>query len=134
MSNERCGKDVLIQKMMSAKYEILKKLVRMSGMKKRWTAKSADELLAYKRKQNAKNRIPSLTDRDVIVTRMEIMGFPVLRMTHRQKTDRANLFLIGGGMVSPPRPASIRKALRFAADLEQRGQDHALHVRSGFRL
>jgi len=115
-ATERHGKEIRVKKMMSVKYEILKKLVRTMGMKKRWTAKSADELLAYKRKQNAKNRIPNLHDRDILVTRMEIMGFPVLRMTHRQKTDRANLFLIGGGMVSPPRPASIKKALRFAKE------------------
>ena len=31
-------------------------------------------------------------------------------------TDRANLFLIGGGMISAPRPGSIKKALRFARE------------------
>lgn len=105
-----------MQKMMSVKYEILKKLVRMSGMKERWMTKSTDELLADRRRHNAKNKIPSLRDKNIIVTHMEIMGFPVLRFTHRQKTDKANLFLIGGGMINPPRPASIRKALRFAKE------------------
>ncbi|MBR2810850.1 MAG: alpha/beta hydrolase [Solobacterium sp.] len=44
------------------------------------------------------------------------MGFPVLMMVHRERTDHACLFLIGGGMISAPRPASIRKALRFAKE------------------
>ncbi|MBR2528556.1 MAG: recombinase family protein [Blautia sp.] len=29
----------------------------------------------------------------------------------KKKTDRANLFLIGGGMISTPRQSSVRKAL-----------------------
>ena len=44
------------------------------------------------------------------------MGFPVLKLIHREHTDRANLFLIGGGMISAPRPASVKKALRFAKE------------------
>ena len=44
------------------------------------------------------------------------MGFPVLKLIHREHTDRADLFLIDGGMISAPRPASIKKALRFAEE------------------
>ena len=44
------------------------------------------------------------------------MGFPVLKLIHKQPADHANLFLIGGGMISAPRPGSIRKALRFAKE------------------
>ena len=101
---------------MSLKYEILKRLVKASGMKKSWTAMSNEELLADRRRKNAKNKIPTLRDKDFIITRVDVMGFPVLKMIHKQRTDKANLFLIGGGMIMSPRPASIKKALRFAKE------------------
>ena len=101
---------------MSVKYEILKRLVKASGIKKRWVAQSTEELLESRRKSNAKNRIPELKDEAFEISRIDVMGFPVLKMIHRQHTDRANLFLIGGGMISAPRPGSIRKALRFAKE------------------
>ena len=101
---------------MTLKYEILKRLVRLAGIKRQWTAKSTEELLDSRRKANAKNRIPDLQDPDFDISRAEVMGCPVLKLIHRKSADRANLFLIGGGMVSAPRPASIRKALRFAKE------------------
>jgi len=61
-------------------------------------------------------RYPELKDDDFIIDRIEVMGFPVLTMIHKQKTTKANLFLIGGGMISAPRPGSIKKALRFAKE------------------
>ena len=101
---------------MSIKYEILKKLVRAAGIKKHWVGKSTEELLENRRKQNAKNRIPDLKDDAFQISRIEVMGFPVLKLIHKQPADRANLFLIGGGMISAPRPGSIKKALRFAKE------------------
>ena len=41
---------------MSVQYEILNKLVKLSGMKNRGTM-SAAEIVALKKKENAKNRI-----------------------------------------------------------------------------
>lgn len=101
---------------MTLKYEILKRLVKAAGIKNHWTGKSTEELLENRRKQNAKNRIPDLKDPAFEITRIEVMGCPVLKMIHKQPTDRANLFLIGGGMISAPRPGSIKKALRFAKE------------------
>ena len=101
---------------MSLKYEILKRLVKMIGLKKRWTGMSTEELLASRRKENAKNKIPDLKDDEFDISRIEVMGCPVLKFIHKQKTDRANLFLIGGGMISAPRPGSVRKALKFAKE------------------
>ncbi len=101
---------------MTVKYEILKRLVKASGLKKRWIAKSTAELLENRRRRNARNRIPALRDPEIEVSRIDVMGFPVLKMIHREKKKKANLFLIGGGMISAPRPASIRKALRFARE------------------
>ena len=101
---------------MSLKYEVLKRLVRASGIKKRWMAQSTEELLEGRRKQNAKNRIPVLKDDDFIISQIQVSGFPVLKLIHKEPTDHANLFLIGGGMISAPRPGSIKKALRFARE------------------
>ena len=101
---------------MSVKYEILKRLVKAANIKKMWTGMSTEELLENRRRQNAKNRIPDLKDDAFDISRIEIMGCPVLKLIHRKKADRANLFLIGGGMVSAPRPGSIKKALRFAKE------------------
>ena len=101
---------------MSVKYEILKRLVKAAGIKKIWLSKSTEELLENRRKQNAANRIPDLKDDDFQITRVRVMGHTVLKMIHKQPSERANLFLIGGGMISAPRPGSIKKALRFAKE------------------
>ena len=57
-----------------------------------------EELLENRRKQNAKNRIPALNDEAFEFSRIEVMGFPLLKLIHKEHADRANLFLIGGGM------------------------------------
>ena len=101
---------------MSFKYELLKKLVVAAGLKKRWLSVTTEELLEDRRKQNAKNRIPALKDDAFEFSRIDVMGFPVLKLIHKEHTNRANLFLIGGGMISAPRPASVKKALRFARE------------------
>ena len=101
---------------MSVKYEVLKKIVAASGLKKRWLSATTEELLENRRKQNAKNRIPALKDDAFEFSRIDVMGFPVLKLIHKQPANKANLFLIGGGMISAPRRASIKKALRFARE------------------
>lgn len=101
---------------MSFKYEILKRLVKAVNIKKMWTGMSTEELLENRRRLNARNRIPFLKDEAFHISRIEVMGFPVLKMVHKKKTDKADLFLIGGGMISAPRPASIKKALQFARE------------------
>ncbi|MDO5439699.1 MAG: alpha/beta hydrolase fold domain-containing protein [Erysipelotrichaceae bacterium] len=101
---------------MSLKYEILKRIVKMVNIRGRWEGMTTEELLETKRKQNAKNVIPELKDAEFVISRTEVLGFPVLKMIHKKKTEKANLFLIGGGMITAPRPGSIRKALRFAKE------------------
>ncbi|MBR1683757.1 MAG: alpha/beta hydrolase [Clostridia bacterium] len=105
---------------MSVTYEVLKTLVKATGMKKSWVGKSTEELLEDRRKQNAKNRIPSLSDPELIISTTQVMGFPVVKMIHKQASIHATLFLIGGGMISAPRPDAVKKCLRFA---KQTGQD-----------
>ena len=94
---------------MSLHYEILKRLVKAVNIKKRWLSVSTEELLENRRKQNAKNRIPYLSDAAFEISSMEVNGCPVLKFVHKQRTDRANLFIIGGGMISAPHPGSVKK-------------------------
>ncbi len=101
---------------MSIKYECLKSLVRTTGIKRLWVSKSTEELLENRRRQNEKNRIPDLKDDAFEISRIDVMGFPVLKLIHKVRVDRSNLFLIGGGMVSAPRPGSVKKALRIAKE------------------
>ena len=101
---------------MSLKYEIAKKIVRMVNIRKMFKADSPEALADKARAMNEKNRIPELRDNEIEITRIDVMGFPVLKMTHRKKTDKANLFIIGGGMIRSPRPGSIKKALKIAKE------------------
>ena len=101
---------------MSLKYEILKCLVKTINIKKQWTGMSTEEFLENRRKQNAKLRIPDLSDPDFDISRIRVMDCTVLRFIHKKKTEKANLFIIGGGMVMSPRPGSVRKALKFAKE------------------
>ena len=99
---------------LSLKYRVLRGLVKAANIKRRWTGMSAEALLENRKKQNAKNKIPDLRDDAFTIEWIEVMGCPVLKMIHKQRTDKAVLFLIGGGMISAPRPGSVKKALRFA--------------------
>ena len=101
---------------MTLKYEILKRAVKLINIKKMWTGMSTEELLESRRKANAKNKIPELKDEEMDISRTDIMGFPVIRMIHKERKEKANLFIIGGGMISAPRPGSVKKALRFAKE------------------
>ena len=101
---------------MTLKYEILKRIVKAANIKKQWVGMSTEELLENRRRANAKNRIPDLKGDAFLISRIEVKGFPVLKLIHKERTDRACLFLIGGGMISAPRPGSVKKALRFAKE------------------
>ena len=100
---------------MSLKYEILKGLVKAIGLKNRWHG-SVEELLENRRKANARNKIPALHDPELEISRITVCGCPVVTMKHKSGTNRANLFIIGGGMISAPRPDAVKKALRFAKE------------------
>ena len=100
---------------MSVKYEVLKALVKAIGIKRRWNG-NVEELLESRRKSNAKNKIPTLHDPEMEISRIDISGCPVVTMKHIKSLGKANLFIIGGGMISAPRPDSVKKALRFAKE------------------
>ncbi len=71
---------------MTLKYEILKRLVKAANIKKMWTGMSTEELLENRRRQNAKNRIPALSDEAFDISRIEVMGFQVLKLIHKKYT------------------------------------------------
>ena len=56
-----------------------------------------DELLAKKRKQNARKCIPALRGPEIQTVKTETMGFSVLQMLHPGRAKKANLFPAGGG-------------------------------------
>ena len=100
---------------MSLTYEILKRAVKLSGLKKSMEMDSS-EIIEVMNRRNAKNRIPDLKDQDFDIERILCDGYPVVVMKHKEKTEKACLFLIGGGMVKWPNPASLKKALRIAKE------------------
>jgi len=100
---------------MSVKYTVLKVLVRKLNIKNKWDL-DADKIVEIKKKQNAKVRIPKLHSEEIEVSRIEVMCFSLLKMKHHLRSEKACMFIIGGGMVSAPRPDSVKKALRFAKE------------------
>ena len=55
--------------MMSFKYELLKRVVKLSGFKNSMFAGDVDELLARAKARNAKNTTPDLKDDEIEVGR-----------------------------------------------------------------
>ena len=101
---------------MSLKYEFLKRFVKLIGLKRMWEDASAEDLVEKKRRANAKNKIPALKDPDFEVTQISVMGFTVVKIVHKAHVNRANLFIIGGGMVSAPSPFEVKQALKLAKE------------------
>ena len=98
---------------LSFKYRFLKSIIKASGFKKIF-AKQEEELLAMARKKKAKVRIPKLSHPDVIYEIKDFEGEKVVVIKHRVKSEKACLFLIGGGMIMSPRPAAIKKSMKIA--------------------
>jgi acetyl esterase/lipase len=86
------------------------------GVKKKFTGKSSKKFLDDMKRYNAKLTIPDLKAEGFDISQIQVMGCTVLKLIHKKKTDRANLFIIGGGMVAAPKPKSIKKALRYAKE------------------
>ena len=102
---------------MSLKYEILKKAAKLVGLKRRGM-KSSEEIIAIKKKENAGITVPDLKDDDFDFEKIDVNGHCVLAMKHKNKKKKVCLFVIGGGMVSAPKPNQIRKGLRFGKETD----------------
>ncbi|MCR5545609.1 MAG: alpha/beta hydrolase [Lachnospiraceae bacterium] len=101
---------------LSLKYRILRSLVKASGIKKKMFPGEEKELLDLAKKQAKNKNIPNLSHPDLTVTVKKFQGEDVVCFHHRNPSEYACLFLIGGGMVKYPRPASIKKALQIAVE------------------
>ena len=84
---------------MSLKYKILKCAVKASRLKNRGKM-SADEIIEFKKKQNAKIGIPEIKDKEITVSKDSVMGFPVsservlARSSKSLSTREMNLYII----------------------------------------
>ncbi len=94
-------------------YEILKRIAKTVNIRRQMEMRP-EEIIAAAKKQNAGNRIPQISDPAFEISEISVMNCPVLKMIHRERTGKACMFIIGGGMVRAPKPLSIKKALRFA--------------------
>ena len=100
---------------MTLKYELLKKVFRLIRFKKLF-GKPQDVLIEEARRLNRKSTIPALKDSDFRFETVMIDDCPVLIMKHIRKTEKACLFIIGGGMVHKPNKTNIKRALKYAKD------------------
>ena len=100
---------------MSIKYHLLKKLFVLINFKKKF-GKTNERLLKEARELNRKNTIPEMKDPDFDFEIIRIDNAPVLLMKHKVKTDKACLFMIGGGMIHYPSVRNIKRALQYAKD------------------
>ncbi len=101
---------------MSFKYELLRCLIKAIGLKKKLFGGTAEEIVDRARKKNEKIIIPELKDESFDISIIKVMDCVVMKMIHKKKVSRANLFIIGGGMIAPPRVGSVQKALEFAKE------------------
>ncbi len=101
---------------MSLKYGLLKCAIKAIGLKTKLFSGSPDEIVDRTKKQNAKTTIPELKDEDFDISIIKVMECSVIRLIHKEKVSKANLFIIGGGMIASPSAGSVKKALAFAKE------------------
>ncbi len=102
---------------MSIIYSLFKFGARHTGYKKFWEEPD-DVLLPACKEINKKRPIPELHDKEIMIFQEEIGGFPVLKMTHKEK-KKAVLYLIGGGMVKRPQKYVIKQALSMTKETDK---------------
>lgn len=100
---------------LSMKYRVLRACMKAVGVKKRFSG-SKEEILKAAQAGAAKKKIPQLKSTDLNISVRKFDGEDVVYMTHKQKTDRVCVFLIGGGMIKYPRPGSLRKAMQICVE------------------
>ena len=96
---------------LSMKYRVLRACMKAAGVKKQ-LAGTKEEILKAAKAGAAKKKIPQLKSPDLDISVRKFDGEDVVYMTHKQKTDRVCIFLIGGGMVKYPRPDALKKAMK----------------------
>lgn len=100
---------------MSFKYTVLKSIIKALGIKRMWDL-PADKIVAKRKKANARMKIPKLHDRALEIDTVLIDGFPVMRMLQKSGSSRADLNIIGGGMIMPPSTGDLKKTVLIAKE------------------
>ena len=100
---------------LSLKYRVLRTCMKATGMKKRLSG-TKEEILKMAGADAAKKKIPQLKHPELDITVRKFDGEDVVYMTHKQKTDRVCIFLIGGGMIKYPRPDALKKAMKICLE------------------
>lgn len=100
---------------LSLKYRFFLMLLKIIGLKKYFSG-SEKEMIAKARKRMDKTKIPELSHSKVEYEIKDFHGEKVVYIIHKQRTKKACLFIIGGGMLAHPRPNSIKKALEIALE------------------
>lgn len=95
---------------MSVRYQIAKRLVKLTGMKKLFQLPQ-EELLKKAEQMNRKRQFHVPTDAKARYGERHIQGHPCLIMeTQSRKSNRALLFLFGGGMLLGPDDGDVKIA------------------------
>lgn len=100
---------------LSMKYRVLRECMKAAGVKKK-LAGTKEEILKAAKAGAAKKKIPQLKSPDLDISVRKFDGEDVVCMTHKQKTNRVCIFLIGGGMIKYPRPDALKKAMKICAE------------------
>lgn len=101
---------------MSAKYTILKRLVRLLNFQK-MMARPYDKLQKTFQTAKAVPHIPNLSDPDFTFETLRIGRYPVLYVGHRKAAGSACVYVVGGGMLKYPKPSQAREQVRLAKEL-----------------
>ncbi len=114
--NEQAKKGIgEIMSGLSLKYRLLKRILKLIGVKKHFNANERD-MIAKARKSMDKTKIPVLSHSEINYEIKDFYGEKVVYITHKEPTKEVCLFLIGGGMLEHPHPNSIKKALEIAVE------------------
>ncbi len=101
---------------MSVKYSILRSVIKATNLKEKMFGGSAEDIIERTKAENAKMKMPQFHDGEIEESKIQVIGFTVLKSIHKQKSNKANMFIIGGGMLLAPRPGAVKKALKFAKE------------------
>lgn len=100
---------------MSLKYSIIKTMFHIIPIQK-VMAKPYDELLKTFHTAEAKPSIPELKDPEFTFQTHKVDNFPVLKISHKKKTDYVCIYVAGGGMLKYPKPSQAKELVPLAKE------------------
>lgn len=104
---------------MSFSYKVAAFIVKMLGIKKMFLLPE-DKILALAKKNNQKNQFSMPTDKDFFYELNEINGYKNLIIkNNEEKSDKAILFLYGGGNIGCPDKRDMKFAKKLARETKK---------------